>query len=121
FEISSMQPDSRSYPDEEDDSSRTQPSVAGRWARAGLACADTCSTGLAATGILRIHSFWNEYIHRSGMGESRGSPDNFNPTALDCRRGARGVKDAGMKGMIITAKDPECFWLGPSQSTTSPL
>ena len=37
-----------------------------------------------------------------GMGSE--SPELFNPTALDCRQWARVAKEAGMKGIIITAK-----------------
>ena len=44
-------------------------------------------------------------------------PEQFNPTELNTRQWAKTAKDAGMKGIIITAKHHDGFCLWPTKTT----
>ena len=63
-----------------------------------------------------IHYSLNTYTDQSwGYGDE--SLDLFNPENLDCRQWARICKEAGMKGIIFTAKHHCGFCMWPSKST----
>ncbi len=51
-------------------------------------------------------------------GEGTEPEDIFNPTSLDCRQWCRIAKEAGAKGIIITAKHHDGFCLWPSKYST---
>jgi alpha-L-fucosidase len=63
-----------------------------------------------------VHFSLNTYTNKAwGYGDE--DINLFNPQKLDCRQWARICKQAGMKGIIITAKHHSGFCLWPSQYT----
>lgn len=63
-----------------------------------------------------VHFSVNTYTDMA-WGKGDEDPKIFNPTELDCRQWARICKEAGMKGIIITAKHHSGFCLWPSEYT----
>jgi len=63
-----------------------------------------------------VHFNMNTFSDREwGFGDEK--PGQFNPTELDVRQWARIASEAGMKGLIITAKHHDGFVLWPSAYT----
>ncbi len=64
-----------------------------------------------------IHFNMNTFTNME-WGSGSESADQFNPSQLDTRQWARIAKEAGMKGIILTAKHHDGFCLWPTTTTS---
>jgi len=91
---------------------------------AQLAAPKPCGPLPSANQLRWQHMEFYAFVHLSvntftdqEWGNGDEDPKIFNPDSLDCRQWARVAKEAGMKGIILTAKHHSGFCLWPSKYT----
>ena len=63
-----------------------------------------------------VHFNMNTFTNME-WGTGGEKPEQFNPSELDTRQWARVAKEAGMEGIILTAKHHDGFCLWPTKTT----
>src|SRR5690606_27037792 len=63
-----------------------------------------------------VHFNMNTFTNRE-WGTGAESPSQFNPINLDVRQWAKVAREAGMKGIVLTAKHHDGFCLWPTKTT----
>ena len=63
-----------------------------------------------------VHFSPNTYTNLE-WGDGTEDPKIFNPTELDCEQWVKAIKEAGMKGLVLTAKHHDGFCLWQTETT----